>query len=318
MNIDNTIYILHCMSPVHVGAGQGVGAIDMPMIREKVTQWPYIPGSSVKGVHREYFRSRNYDHEWMGAAFGIPGAGGTEIVSEGSDFNGNAGALVMSDARMLAFPVASGHGTFAYVTCPLVLKRLYRDLQATTVFDKTQKVIDVIAKIADMKLQNDCGLVYYESIIWENNEDSKKVILEEFDVKVEHEQDLSNLVDWIAKVSFPQDKISQTMFKERVILVSDEAFQYFVTMCSEVVPRIRIKEGVKIVEQGALWNEEYLPVESILYGIIWCDPSPNLTKQEVHKRLMKPFSNQIFLQIGGNATVGKGRVRCSYVQEESQ
>lgn len=126
MKTDNVIYMLHCMTPVHVGAGQGVGAIDMPMIREKVTQWPYIPGSSIKGVHRDYFRNNAglSSDAYVNIAFGKE--------SSGSDTDGGAaGALVMSDARILVFPVASGHGTFAYVTCPLVLKRLHRDLKAT-------------------------------------------------------------------------------------------------------------------------------------------------------------------------------------------
>lgn len=34
---------------VHVGAGQMFGAIDLPVAREAATQFPFIPGSSLKG-----------------------------------------------------------------------------------------------------------------------------------------------------------------------------------------------------------------------------------------------------------------------------
>ena len=49
------IYWLEAITPLHVGTGRGVGLIDLPIIREKVTGWPLVPGSSVKGVIRDYF-----------------------------------------------------------------------------------------------------------------------------------------------------------------------------------------------------------------------------------------------------------------------
>ena len=41
----------------------------------------------------------------------------------------HAGALSLTDARILAFPVRSLKGVFAWVTCPAVLGRLNRDLK---------------------------------------------------------------------------------------------------------------------------------------------------------------------------------------------
>ena len=48
-------YWLHAVTPVHVGSGRGIGYIDLPVAREKVTDWPYIPGSSIKGVMADHF-----------------------------------------------------------------------------------------------------------------------------------------------------------------------------------------------------------------------------------------------------------------------
>lgn len=48
-------YWIHTMTPLHVGTGRGVGYIDLPIAREKVTNWPCIPGSAVKGVVADHF-----------------------------------------------------------------------------------------------------------------------------------------------------------------------------------------------------------------------------------------------------------------------
>ncbi len=43
-----------CVSPVHMGAGQAVGAIDNPIQREVHTGHPLIAGSSLKGAVRHH------------------------------------------------------------------------------------------------------------------------------------------------------------------------------------------------------------------------------------------------------------------------
>ena len=40
------MYWLHALSATHVGAGRGIGYIDLPLHRDKVTNWPLIPGSA--------------------------------------------------------------------------------------------------------------------------------------------------------------------------------------------------------------------------------------------------------------------------------
>lgn len=39
------LYWLYALSPVHVGTGQGVGFVDLPIAREKVTGWPAGTGA---------------------------------------------------------------------------------------------------------------------------------------------------------------------------------------------------------------------------------------------------------------------------------
>jgi len=96
---------------IHSGCGQSQGAIDLPFSREKATDYPYIPGSSLKGAFKDY-RAKQDTDEMFGK----------------SDVAGN---LLVSDLRLLLLPVRSLTGAYKWVTCPHILKRLKRDLQRT-------------------------------------------------------------------------------------------------------------------------------------------------------------------------------------------
>ena len=50
MNPNTQILYLFTRTPLHVGAGASVGAIDQPIIRERHTGFPVIPASSLKGT----------------------------------------------------------------------------------------------------------------------------------------------------------------------------------------------------------------------------------------------------------------------------
>ena len=118
---------VHAISPIHVGCGFGVGVVDLPILREKATNWPILPGSGLKGVVVARAGASDPDkrENLAQAAFGKPD---TRDDKENKDVPANAGALIISDARLVLLPVRSLYGTFAWVTCPLALRRLARDL----------------------------------------------------------------------------------------------------------------------------------------------------------------------------------------------
>ncbi|MCX7739384.1 MAG: RAMP superfamily CRISPR-associated protein, partial [Hydrogenothermaceae bacterium] len=47
-------YFFKVVTPLHVGAGQGLSYVDLPIVREVHTQFPFVPGSSIKGAVRDY------------------------------------------------------------------------------------------------------------------------------------------------------------------------------------------------------------------------------------------------------------------------
>ena len=111
-------YWIHALSPLHVGAGRGIGFIDLPLVRESLTGFPYVPGSAVKGVMADHHNATDEARKSgiVGQAFGSGGE------------TSNSGSIVFMDARLVCLPVRSVYGTFAWCTSPIVLQRLQRDL----------------------------------------------------------------------------------------------------------------------------------------------------------------------------------------------
>ncbi|WP_310551501.1 type III-B CRISPR module RAMP protein Cmr4 [Paenibacillus glufosinatiresistens] len=315
MSSDASMYFVHCLSPVHIGTGQGVGDIDLPIIRERTTEWPYLPGSGMKGVQRRYCqRSNHYSSDWVEAAFGRAAEGTAD--DEYSDVSESAaGALVITDGRLLAFPVASLHGIFAYVTCPLALRRMMRDGEAAGF----QMVDPGIANMEEqLGVNTQVAYIYQDSKLQAYKSDEKvtqqdktnDIWLDEFRFSPRHSPELDQWANWCAEQLFPEDEAgaSRLSWKGRLAVVSDEAFHYFVTMCSEITPRIRIQADTKTVMDGALWYEEYVPSEAIFYGLLWCDQV--YTKSQITAdAIMSKLEENLVLQIGANISVGKGRVR---------
>jgi CRISPR-associated protein Cmr4 len=275
-------YWLHAISPLHVGAGRGVGYIDLPLAREKGTNWPYIPGSAVKGVIADSHGATEIKRKsdpLAAAAFGKAG-----------EDDASAGSLVFSDASIVCLPVRSFYGTFAWITSPLALRRLRRrDL--------------AIPSIAEVK--------HIYTIAGNKISQGAKVYLEDFDLEAQSAIEIAPLSDPIANSLFTSDA-EKEIFKTRFAIVHDDIFTFLCETGTQVDARIRIKDEQKTVARGALWYEESLPIETSLAGTVWCDKvfgNPSLTQANIIERYCKAPRN---LQIGGKATTGKGRVRCLF------
>jgi CRISPR-associated protein Cmr4 len=97
---------------IHPGAGQSVGAIDLPVAREAATSYPFIAGSSLKGAMRDVFEHRKNKSD-------------AEDVFGKQD---NVGNILVSDARLLLLPVRSLSSSYKWLTCPHLLERFSRDM----------------------------------------------------------------------------------------------------------------------------------------------------------------------------------------------
>ncbi len=121
------------ISPLHAGSGDSLAVVDLPIQRERHTNWPHVQASAVKGALRSHFRNFNQEkgtgnnpRYLCNIIFGSDTQDGWEAGDEQESL---PGAISVSDARLLAFPVRANIAPFVRVTCPAFLERLKTDLE---------------------------------------------------------------------------------------------------------------------------------------------------------------------------------------------
>lgn len=291
------LFWVHALSPLHVGSGRGLGYIDLPIIREKVTNFPYIPGSAVKGVLADYHHATDKNrraNSMEAIAFGLQSAQANES---------NSGSLVFTDARLVCMPVRSMAGTFAWCTSPTLLRRFKRDMES----------LGMTCSLDIPEPPQEQGFHTQDSaLVSETN-----IYLEDLDIIAMNNETASAWADFFAAKLFPQEEKERTAFVKRFIILADDVFNFLCETGTEVAAHIKIDPDKKTVAHGALWYEESLPAESILCGIVWCDRIYG--SDYTPEKLMDRFANDIpMLQFGGKATTGKGIVRCLFDRKGGQ
>ena len=242
----------------------------------------------MKGVWKRYFEQQGVNDLYRKAAFG-----------QATDDQDHAGSLVLTDGRIVLLPVRSFYGTFAYTTSPLVLTRLRNDMEAVGLGN-----IPAVSAAVD----ENQGLVTHDSVLTEKG----KVFLEDLDFSAKTAQESATWADFLGEQIFGGQETMKAVFKRRFAIVSNSSFDFLSETGTEVNARVRIEDDQKTVANGALWYEESLPTETVLAGIAWCDRVYS-TKDINRDQILDTFCSQpITCQIGGKATVGKGRVRCLF------
>jgi CRISPR-associated protein Cmr4 len=268
-------FLLHALSPLHAGTGHTLDIIDLPTARMKATGIPFLPGSSIKGVLRDARRST--DGEKTEAVFG-----------PSDDPGSHAGALVVGDARLLALPVRSFRGTFAWVTSPLLLTLAKRDIEEPSLAIST---IDG----RGARLANGNACIH-----------NGKLYLEDLDLTATEAAEATAWAQRLAPLASPGDDI----FTKRFAIVDDDTMAFLWETATQVDARVRLDERTRTVAPGALWLEESLPPETLLIGLLAADRSRRrnvtMTPDEV---LGFALCGEEVHQLGGKATTGRGRCR---------
>lgn len=298
----NKTCIYKIETPLHVGSGNEIGVIDMPIQREKHTGFPKIEASSIKGVYRASFEKFNESI--------VDNLFGEEKNEEKDDQNKSCKEkteykktiLKFSDARILLFPVKTARGVFGWVTCPFIINRFINDMKVIGECNDENKLQDIVENNEAIVLEN-------SNLI--NQSEKSVVILEDFMFKANLKKG-NSIYEMIKKISNNNaglDEYIKNKLEKDVVIVSDEVFSYFVNMSTEVNTRIKIgKDGV--VEKGHLFTEEYVPAEAFMYSFIKIE---NETSMEEIIRQFKRYMSKIkVIQIGGNETLGKGIAQVLY------
>jgi CRISPR-associated protein Cmr4 len=278
MYVKHAIVGMYCETPLHAGSGQAVGVVDLPVQREKTTNWPTIQASGLKGA----FRNSHEDAE---------GPHTNDIF--GSDKSGDqAGAVSIGDARLLLFPVRSSCAPFLWVTCPAILRKLKRD----------GKIVKKEYTWAIPEIQDDKFLGL--------NGDNKGVIFE--DLMLSNAGKIEPGILESIKELVPGDDFYNTSALEKYLcLVSDASFSMLAETGTEVQARIVLNDTTKT--SANLWYQELVPSNTVFYTVISMADARR-EKEEERKSaalLMESLKDTLkeYVQIGGDETLGRGWTR---------
>jgi len=270
MNHNRKILYLFTRTPLHVGAGSSVGAVDQPIIRERHTGYPVIPGSSLKGVLRDVCRN---DEQLKGKEEAIFGK------------QDDAGKLAIGEAKILAFPVRSARGSFAFVTSVLALDRFRREHGG-------------LKDLPALTEPNDMHCLAGDAVTISRNGQTG-VVLEEYKFTAAGKFD-AKWEDALLKL-LPDDAVWQTG-KGRFVLLSQGDFAHFVRNACEVQQHVGIKPETGTAKPGALFNLEAVPAETLFFAPVEALTRANGELTDFEALLQR----RPILQLGGDSTTGLG------------
>jgi len=296
----------HALTSVHWGAGGSLGAIDLPIQRERASGWPIGAGSAIKGVLRDAVREHYMQQggcksrEEADELPQVKDVFGSAKKAGVSGEDSQAGLLSVTDARLVAMPVKSLKGVFAWVTCPAVIERLSRDLEVLGI-DGFPEVQFSVADQATVVTSTSTLIM------------SRRYLqLDSESLNVDLRTRCDDLADWIAGNLLPQNDFysaTRERLKKQLVIVSDDTYTYFVKYSTEVSARIGLDYETKIVRDGALFYQECLPAESILYSSLLVSHSKSLRREkstDVVDFLKPVLEASSTIQFGSSDTTGKG------------
>jgi len=296
------LFFIIAETPLHPGSGGEVtGLVDLPIQRERHTNFPKIEASGLKGCIREAFSSvvelntsqkkyslietektkkllerfptlKNILQDEKGEEIKDKKGNTLIVYNQAIDLifgpedteEAHAGALAFTDARILLFPVKSLKGVFTWITCPMVLERFKEDLGlAKIIIEDDSLNVDFSTLVNTLPQQTNISI-------------ESKVVLEEYTFDVKENKETSKIAKYLADKIFPNDsyKFWREKLEKDLVILSDEDFEQFVTSSTEVITRTRIDDvtGTVDTKRGGLWTEEYLPQDTILYSIAMTSP----------------------------------------------
>jgi CRISPR-associated protein Cmr4 len=299
--VTNALLILRAVTGIHAGSGQEFGTVDLPIQRERVTNFPIIRGPSLKGAIRQRLEeSLPANDPKVEALFGPD-------TNRDDEFGG---ALSVGDARVVLFPMRSVKGTFAWTTSKFVLARLKRDLEDAGLTSNPQLTPSGPAGNDQVRVASGA----HTAIAFQSPgaaATAPRLVVVEDHLLIEDAMAIeTSLVPALAALGLA----GVDELKQRLAVVHDDRFRDFVSFCTEVVTRIHLDDETKTVKRGQLWTEELLPAETVLAASLICVNGRNSKTTVIDSTtLMGELKRHLKgrFQIGGNETVGYGVCRAS-------
>jgi CRISPR-associated protein Cmr4 len=273
---------------IHPGAEGAPGFVDLPVAREAATDYPVVPGSSLKGALLGFARESQPAK-----------AGATEENSPSQEGQrpqeanprmsqadcdrifgktDNAGALLVSDARLLLLPVRSLQSAYKWVTCPHLLERFARDRQRAGLGNGD--FLPASGQPSEGKyLGAQNGTLFLEERQFEHQGKLPEGLIAGLNPLVLHGTTRGRLAG-------------------QMVVLHDDDFAWFARYGLSIQAR-NVLDPDKKTSQN-LWYEETIPADALFYAVL-AERGPNAIE-----RVKQLFKDRPYLRIGGNETVGMG------------
>ncbi len=261
------LYLVHLLSPLQMGAGRATEGGKRPIARLPSSGIPMVPGSALQRV-------------WRPAATGEAPVGG----------------LVVGDAHLLALPVRSGRGVFAWVTAPVLLAWAHHCLPGGTGLPDLptpgpQEVLVGHLSAAPV-VEPATGMVHLEGVPGRAREDLLT----------------AQWAEWLAPALATRG--GSAWFAHRWVVVPDDRMARLWQTATQRDTRIRLDGDTRTVAKGAVWVEESLPPESLLLGGFSMEEiPPEGGDRSADGGMEGIWPVERMVQLGGRATIGRGRCR---------
>lgn len=258
-------------TPLHYGAGQSLGVVDLPVAREETTGYPVVFGSGVKGSLREMAEVRSL--EMANQLFGLPSS---------------AGWVMATDARLLLLPVRGLERYYWWVTCPALLERWNRD-RALVGLAEVSHPIPVVER----------GQLL-------NSELEGSVFAEELHFKGVVWPDLAGWVDEVARLI--GHEAAARRLAHQLAVVSDEDMCYLAKHALPVTAHNQLEDASK--RSANLWYEETVPADTLMYTMLLApEGGEHDAHTEAFRWLTGVMQERPYLRLGAHETLGHGWFR---------
>jgi CRISPR-associated protein Cmr4 len=286
---------LYTETPLHCGAEGGTGYVDLPIQRERHTQYPVIPGSTIKGVLRDELSALGKDK--IAEIFGAEDASSPGTVSFG-------------DGILVAFPVRSSGAPFHWVTCPFVLERAFRSLGAAF----------TIKPPAPHRA-------------WGGGEKEESVLLEEIRLRTtpgseffgDGKSALGKLLELLPGGS--SFEYTRKLFARRLLIVADADFKELVETGTEVLTRIKLNlhGTTRTIKRETLTEEDKGASDTDLQGNLFVEevvPPETLFLTPLRaggqaEDLVTALKERPVIRLGGDETIGRGVTHVTFLDRRS-
>ncbi|MEM4455608.1 MAG: type III-B CRISPR module RAMP protein Cmr4 [Thermofilaceae archaeon] len=291
------LVLIEAVTHVHAGVGRAGGVVDLPVQRDEYG-YPCIYASSLKGALKTalLWALVKEKNDLTLARRAAEALLGPEPEPEES-FESSVAVL---DARLVAMPVRSLRGVYAYVTSPVLLSSFLEYSRLHSAKGNLLKDVESLSKEAEgVDKGSESLLNDVESLLREAKEVDRgsclcvgskdQLVVSELNGESELHNKIILLEElWLdPKPTQNGSALSKALGLDKPLLVlHDDEARHAIDRGLLRLTRVRLRRDTKTVEEGGLWSEEYVPAKT-RFATVFLFKKPPLPERFVASLLGK-------------------------------